>query len=92
MLHRVEEPTAAYRVGGFGYANALIERPIKRGESEIADHPAIGKVIIENKQVTVVRATQGVRSKGEKGIVGGWASEGIPFLSKTLNELLTAST
>ena len=34
MLHRVEEPTATYRVARFGYANALIERPIKRAKAK----------------------------------------------------------
>ena len=56
MLHRIEVPAAAYWVTGLRYANALIKRPIQRGKGEIADYPAIGKMIVENKRVTVVRA------------------------------------
>ena len=78
MLHRIEEPAAADRVAGLRYANALIKRPIKRRESEIADHPAIGEMIVENKRVTVVRAAaRSAGQRGEEGIVGRRTSKGV---------------
>ena len=56
MLHRVEEPAAADGVVGLRHGDALKEWSIagKAGEREIADHPAISDLIIENKWIARV--------------------------------------
>src|SRR5437667_8730737 len=62
MLDRVKKPTATDRVAGLGNSNALIEWscPGKRSRKrEIAGHPAISDLIVEDKPVAIVEARTG---------------------------------
>src|SRR5262249_39607374 len=57
MLDRVKKPAAAHRVARLGNGNALVEWscPGERSRKrEIAGHPAISDVIIEDKPVAIV--------------------------------------
>src|SRR5439155_3710571 len=85
MLHRVEEPAAGDGAAGLRHGNALIERPIKRGKSEVADHPAVSKVIVEHIRVSVVEATARRPSqRGKERVVCGRARQGVAVFVKNL--------
>src|SRR5206468_7129728 len=85
MLYRVEKPAATDRIAGLGYANALIERSIKRGESEVADHPAICNLVIENKRVSIVCVPARRWQSGKECIERGRARQGVAVLIKNLD-------
>ncbi|PYX03215.1 MAG: hypothetical protein DMG85_20125 [Acidobacteria bacterium] len=62
MLDRVKKPAATDRVARLGNGNALIEWscPGKRSRKrEIAGHPAISDLIVEDKPVAIVEARTG---------------------------------
>src|SRR5436190_1769220 len=88
MLYRVEKPSATDRIAGLGYTNALIERPIKRGESEVADHPAICNLVIENKRVSPVCVPARRWQSGKEYIERGRARQGVAVLIKNLDRAI----
>ena len=58
-LQRVEIPAACHGIAGLRNADAFIEVGAgKRGKSEIAYHPAVSQMIIQNKWVSAVLSSR----------------------------------
>src|SRR6266852_7441450 len=80
MLQGVEEPAAAYWIWGLRNSNALVEwaRARKRSEREVADHPAVSNLIVENKRISIVfvRARR-ARQRGKECVVCDRARQAV---------------
>ena len=88
MLNRVEGPGASHGVGALRHTDALIEWPIARnpGKSEIAHHPAIGHLIVENKNVSevLVAAARRARQWGKERVECDRARERVAVFVENL--------
>src|SRR5947208_4319887 len=83
----VEEPAVSYRVRALRHSNALIERPRARKprEREVADHPAVSKMIIEYKWIAVIlAAARRARQRGKECVVCDRARQAVAVFVKNL--------
>ena len=84
-MQGVKPPATADGVAGFGHTDAFVKgaRARERGIGEVAYHPAVRQIIVENKRVSavlVIAARSVIRQRSEEGIKCGHGREGVAVL------------